>query len=83
MLPPPGHLRWTSAHKLAVITAVRLGVITAANARDRYMISTEELTAWEAALDDQGVAGLYAKSLRRRTEAASRHNRKYEKGVLV
>jgi hypothetical protein len=65
-LPRIGDLRWTAAKKLAVIIALRRGVITAADVRDRYMISLEELGAWEAALDHRGIAGLYAKTLIRR-----------------
>jgi hypothetical protein len=49
--------------KLAVVIAFRLGNITVAEARSRYMVSPEELGAWEAAFDHHGIAGLYAKTL--------------------
>ena len=65
-LPQVGTLRWTAVKKSAVISALRLGAITAVDARDRYMISYEELAVWEAAFDHRGTGGLYAKSLRYR-----------------
>jgi hypothetical protein len=75
-LPWPGNVRWTPARKLTVLVAIRRGVITAADACDRYMMSPEELAAWDEALDHRGVAGLYAKALGGRGKAAPQRNRK-------
>lgn len=65
-LPPPGTLRWTAWQKVAVIRAVRSGVVTATEVRLRYMLSEEELAAWQADFDRNGIAGLQQKSLRQR-----------------
>ena len=43
--------------------AVRSGTLRLSEAYDRYMLSEEELCRWEAAFDQEGIAGLQAKSL--------------------
>ena len=70
-LPPPGTMRWTAWQKVAVIRAVRTGVITATEVRTRYLLSEEELAAWQADFDRSGLSGLQQKSLRQRR----RHHR--------
>jgi hypothetical protein len=50
-----------ASHKAAVIIAIRAGVITFSEACERYRLSHEELTAWEAAFDEDGMAALQAK----------------------
>ena len=65
-LPPPGNLRWTAAQKVSVVFAIRRGIITRADAGYRYLISPEEFAGWEAAFDQAGIAGLYAKARVRR-----------------
>jgi hypothetical protein len=44
--------------KAAIVRAVRGGAISGADACSRYMISAEELSLWELALADEGLAGL-------------------------
>jgi hypothetical protein len=65
-LPPIGTMRWTAWQKVAVIRAVRNGVLTAAEVRARYLLSEEELAAWQADFDRSGISGLQQKSLRQR-----------------
>lgn len=65
-LPPPGTIRWTAWQKVAVIRAVRNGMLTSAEVRARYMLSDEELDGWLADFDRNGLAGLQQKSLRQR-----------------
>lgn len=74
-LPPPGTMRWTAWQKVAVIRAVRNGIITASEVRVRYMLSEEELAGWEADFERNGLSGLQQKSLRqrRRHHRAHRH----------
>ena len=65
-LPPTGTMRWTAWQKVAVIRAVRNGLLTPAEVRARYLLSEEELAAWQADFDRNGIAGLQQKSLRQR-----------------
>ena len=63
-LPPPGWRgRWGAAQKAAVVLATRNGTLTRNEACDRYLLSAEELEAWEEAFDRDGLAGLQAKAL--------------------
>ncbi len=58
MLPPADTKRWSSRRKAAVVVATRSGVITREEACRRYLLSEEELAAWESAFDRSGIAGL-------------------------
>lgn len=58
VLPPPDTIRWSPSRKAAVVTATRNGLISREEACARYLLSPEELTAWEKALDRNGVPGL-------------------------
>ena len=62
-LPPPGGRLWTARRKAAVVLAIRNGTLRLGEAYDRYMLSEEELSGWEAAFDQDGVAGLQVKRL--------------------
>jgi hypothetical protein len=62
-LPPRETKRWSCRRKAAVVVAVRAGVLDRQEACERYMLSLEELTAWEAALDKNGIPGLRATHL--------------------
>lgn len=57
-LPPPDTQRWSPRRKAAVVTATRTGVISRKEACERYRLSAEELAAWEAAFDRNGIPGL-------------------------
>ncbi len=63
LLPQSGLTRWSAREKAAVVLAVRNGTLRLSEAYDRYMLSEEELAQWEAAFDQEGIAGLKAKSL--------------------
>jgi len=71
-LPRPGTLRWTAWQKAAVIRAVRSGALTVAEVRARYLLSDEELAAWQADFDSSGIFGLQQKALRQRRRRQSR-----------
>jgi hypothetical protein len=62
-LPPVNTRRWVSRRKAAVVLAVRGGVISRQEAYERYMLSPEELAAWETAFDRNGIYGLRATHL--------------------
>jgi hypothetical protein len=57
-LPPADTKRWSPSRKAAVVAAARAGLISREEACARYMLSDEELVAWERALDQNGVPGL-------------------------
>lgn len=57
-LPPADTERWSPRRKAAVVAATRSGVITRGEACARYQLSPEELSSWEAALDENGIPGL-------------------------
>jgi hypothetical protein len=58
VLPAEDTKRWSSRRKAAVVVAIRGGVITREEACRRYMLSEEELAAWETAFDRSGIPGL-------------------------
>jgi len=57
-LPPAETRRWSSRRKAAIVIAIRAGVLNRKEACERYMLSLEELAAWETALDQNGIPGL-------------------------
>jgi hypothetical protein len=63
-------MRWSAWQKVAVIRAVRSGLLTPAEVRARYLLSEEELAAWQADFDRNGLSGLQQKSLRQRRRRA-------------
>ena len=71
-LPASASTRWTPGRKVAVITAIRVGAVTFSEACERYCLSYEELSAWEAAFDEDGLAGLQRKHRLMRSEDESR-----------
>jgi hypothetical protein len=62
-LPPAETKRWSCRRKAAVVVAVRAGVLGRQEACERYMLSVEELAAWETAFDKNGIPGLRATRL--------------------
>ena len=63
-LPPAGStIRWSAWKKAAVVVAVQSGTLGRSEAYERYMLSEEELSRWEEAFGQDGIAGLQAKSL--------------------
>lgn len=57
-LPPPDTRRWVVRRKAEVLAAVRGGLLSRAEACQRYGLSDEELRLWERALAAAGVPGL-------------------------
>ena len=55
--------RWSAWKKAAVVVAVQSGTLGRSEAYDRYMLSEEELSRWEEAFGQDGIAGLQAKRL--------------------
>lgn len=59
-LPPANTVRWIARRKAEVVTAVRGGLLSMAEACERYRLSTEEFMAWERAYAAEGQDGLRA-----------------------
>jgi hypothetical protein len=57
-LPPPDVKRWTIRRKAAVVAAIAGGLLTEAEACERYQLSPEELSSWQRAFEAHGLAGL-------------------------
>src|SRR5580658_7711733 len=51
-----------SLQKATVVRAILDGGLSPCDARERYILSDEELTSWHAACHHYGIAGLQAKS---------------------
>ncbi len=74
-LPAPSITRWHFQHKALVVTAVRTGLISVAEACARYRITIEEFISWKRLLDEHGLRGLRATRLQEYRHAASRASR--------
>jgi len=59
--------RWSAWAKAAVVVAVQSGTLTRSEAYDRYMLSEAELSRWEEAFGQDGIAGLQTKWLLQRS----------------
>lgn len=59
-LPPANTSRWVVRRKAEVVAAVNGGLLTIAQACDRYGLTLEELASWQRAIEREGMAGLRA-----------------------
>src|SRR3954462_11645458 len=57
-LPPPSTTRWVVRRKAEVVAAVNGGLLTVAEACQRYTLSLEEFASWQRAVDRSGMPGL-------------------------
>lgn len=57
-LPPPDTRRWVASRKATVVRAVVHGLITEAEALERYALSAEEFAQWRRAVELHGEAAL-------------------------
>lgn len=57
-LPPRDTVRWVSSRKATVVAAVQSGVISLADACNRYSLSVEEYMSWKIAAERYGTPGL-------------------------
>lgn len=62
-LPPRDTGRWVMRRKAEVIAAVRGGMLTIAEACERWSLTEEELASWQKLIDSHGVRGLRATRL--------------------
>lgn len=64
-LPDKQTTRWVASRKAAVVRAVTYGLISRAEAMETYILSEEEMAAWEAAIAAYGEDALKATALQR------------------
>jgi len=63
-LPLPGTIRWVSRRKAEIVAGVRGGLLSLAEAYERYELTPDEFLAWQDALDLFGIRGLRAANRR-------------------
>lgn len=63
-LPPADCNRWTPRRKAEVVAAVNGGLLTIAEARARYNLTSEEFAGWQRAVVRSGLPGLRATQAR-------------------
>ncbi len=64
-LPSPETRRWVASRKAAVVKAVSAGLLSRKSALETYMLSDDEFSEWETAVDKHGEAALKATTLQR------------------
>jgi len=74
-LPPADTQRWVIRRKAEVVAAVQGGLLTCEEARDRYGLTAEEFSAWQASLHRYGLAGPKNQTPRLRSAAPSLRTR--------
>lgn len=57
-LPDPETRRWVASRKAIVIKAVKHGLLTESEAKERYALSDEEYALWVAAIEKHGEKAL-------------------------
>lgn len=57
-LPDPETKRWVIRRKAEVVAAVRGGLLSLADACERYQLSVEEFLSWQRAIEHHGLPGL-------------------------
>ncbi len=57
-LPPPETRRWVASRKAVVVKAVTHGLLSEAEALERYALSEEEFALWRGAVERHGEKAL-------------------------
>lgn len=64
-LPPKNTRRWVASRKAVVVLAVEHGLIPKQTALERYDLSAEEFSLWQAAIIQHGVEALKVTALQK------------------
>lgn len=64
-LPPAATRRWVASRKAVVVRAVEHGLLSRAEALERYALSEEEFDSWQRAILVHGVQALKVTSLQK------------------
>jgi hypothetical protein len=57
-LPAADTPRWSPRRKAEVVAAVKGGLLTLDEARNRYTLTVEEFLRWQKSIDEHGLPGL-------------------------
>jgi hypothetical protein len=57
-LPPAKPCRWVPRYKAEIVAAVRGSSLSLKEVCERYSVSLEEYSSWEARMEDSGQLGL-------------------------
>ncbi|GLK42624.1 MULTISPECIES: CtrA inhibitor SciP [Novosphingobium] len=74
-LPPPKTSRWVVRRKAEVVAAVNGGLLTIAEACERYDLTLEELASWQRSIEREGMAGLRATRVQHYRQVHERRGR--------
>ena len=64
-LPPANTQRWVTRRKAEVVSAVKQGLISLAEACERYNLSVDEFVSWQQGLKYRGLEGLMTTKTRK------------------
>lgn len=64
-LPSPATRRWVASRKAVVVKAVTHGLLTEAEALERYELSAEEFAIWRQAIEMHGEKALRVTALQK------------------
>lgn len=64
-LPAPDTRRWVASRKAVVVKAVLYGLISEADALERYALSEEEFALWRQAIETHGEKALRVTTLQK------------------
>jgi len=64
-LPAPDTSRWVASRKAVVVKAVLYGLISEAEALERYALSEEEFALWRQAIETHGEKALRVTTLQK------------------
>ncbi len=70
-LPPKETRRWVASRKAAVVRAVRHGLVTLDEAKERYGLSDEEFESWATAVSEHGEQALKATALQKYRQSST------------
>lgn len=72
---PPQNTRWVARRKAEVVAAVDGGLLTIAEACERYLLTAEEFSSWQRDVGRSGLKGLHVSRIqfyRQKYESAGR-----------
>jgi hypothetical protein len=83
-LPPPNTARWVPRKKAEIVAAVRGGLLSLGEARDRYALTLEEFAGWQDTVDQFGLLGLrttHSRDYRQATPIPGAMGKKHEESL--
>ena len=85
-LPSPDTARWIPRKKAEIVAAVRGGLLSLDEARDRYALTLEEFSAWQNSIDHFGLRGLrmtHSRKYRQETPILAAMEKKDEEPLIA